>query len=129
LPVDLRMLMRLGTARAFGQPARPVHLDKWTVAKKGTMHTPAINERYLPATTRVILGAIFTVFGLNCFVHFIPMPEVLAAAERFLLSAQGVPTSRKAKSEQFHREVTKRSKSPRGTQMRARGLRCTRQRY
>lgn len=29
--------------------------------------------RYLPAVIRILIGAIFFVFGLNTFLHFIPM--------------------------------------------------------
>ena len=36
------------------------------------------------AAPRVVLGLIFTVFGLNGFFHFIPMPEMSAGAGSFL---------------------------------------------
>lgn len=40
---------------------------------------------------RVVLGLIFTVFGLNGFLHFIPMPEMSQEAGGFLgaLAASG----------------------------------------
>jgi len=40
---------------------------------------------------RIVLGLIFTVFGLNGFFHFIPMPEMSEGAGSFLgaLAASG----------------------------------------
>lgn len=51
----------------------------------------ALNERYLPMAARLILGAIFLVFGLNGFFQFLPMPELPDAAAGFLgaLAATG----------------------------------------
>src|ERR1035438_8240506 len=34
-------------------------------------------------TSRILLGLIFTVFGLNGFLHFIPMPPPSGAAGQF----------------------------------------------
>jgi putative oxidoreductase len=34
-------------------------------------------------TSRILLGLIFTVFGLNGFLHFIPMPPPSGAAAQF----------------------------------------------
>lgn len=34
--------------------------------------------RYLPMVVRILLGAIFFVFGLNAFLQFIPMPSTPA---------------------------------------------------
>lgn len=31
-------------------------------------------QKYLPAAARLFLGLVFTVFGLNGFLHFLPMP-------------------------------------------------------
>ena len=41
-------------------------------------------KRALPTIGRVVLGLIFTVFGLNGFLHFLPMPPVPEAAGSFL---------------------------------------------
>ncbi len=38
---------------------------------------------------RIILGLIFTVFGLNGFFHFIPMPEMSEGAGQFLGALAG----------------------------------------
>lgn len=47
--------------------------------------------RYLPTTARLLLGLIFTVFGLNFFFHFLPMPPPTGRAAAFLaaLAASG----------------------------------------
>lgn len=42
------------------------------------------NKQYAPLIVRVILGLFFTVFGLNGFLNFMPVPEVSPAAEAFL---------------------------------------------
>ena len=51
----------------------------------------AMNEKYLPTGARLILGAIFLVFGLNGFFNFMPMPEMPDAAGAFMgaLAATG----------------------------------------
>lgn len=51
----------------------------------------AMNEKYLPTGARLILGAIFLVFGLNGFLNFMPMPEMSGAAGEFMgaLAATG----------------------------------------
>jgi uncharacterized membrane protein YphA (DoxX/SURF4 family) len=33
-------------------------------------------KKYLPPTARVFLGLVFTVFGLNGFFHFLPVPPM-----------------------------------------------------
>ncbi len=33
-------------------------------------------HRYLPIVARVLLGLIYFVFGLNGFLHFMPLPEL-----------------------------------------------------
>jgi uncharacterized membrane protein YphA (DoxX/SURF4 family) len=38
---------------------------------------------YLPAVARVFLGLVFTVFGLNFFLHFLPMPPAPPRAAAF----------------------------------------------
>ncbi len=40
---------------------------------------------------RILLGLIFTVFGLNGFLHFIPLPEMTGSAATFMggLAAAG----------------------------------------
>jgi uncharacterized membrane protein YphA (DoxX/SURF4 family) len=40
-------------------------------------------QRYLPAAARLFLGAVFLVFGLNFFLHFLPMPPPPARAAAF----------------------------------------------
>jgi len=40
-------------------------------------------SRKLPTIARVLLGAIFFVFGLNGFFHFLPQPPVAARAMAF----------------------------------------------
>jgi hypothetical protein len=37
-------------------------------------------RRYLPAVSRIFLGLVFTVFGLNGFFHFLSMPAPPARA-------------------------------------------------
>jgi uncharacterized membrane protein YphA (DoxX/SURF4 family) len=39
----------------------------------------SIVARYLPAIARIFMGLIFSVFGLNGFLHFIPNHQVLSA--------------------------------------------------
>jgi uncharacterized membrane protein YphA (DoxX/SURF4 family) len=39
--------------------------------------------RHLPTIARILLGLIFTVFGLNFFFHFIPNPPAPPAAGAF----------------------------------------------
>lgn len=50
-----------------------------------------MNEKYLPVAARLILGAIFLVFGLNGFLRLIPMPMLPVHATAFLgaLAATG----------------------------------------
>jgi uncharacterized membrane protein YphA (DoxX/SURF4 family) len=38
---------------------------------------------YVPAVARVFLGLVFTVFGLNFFLHFLPMPAAPPRAAAF----------------------------------------------
>lgn len=46
---------------------------------------------YAPTGARLLLGLIFTVFGLNGFLHFIPIPPAEGAAGEFMggLAASG----------------------------------------
>ena len=48
-------------------------------------------QNHLPTVARYLLGAGFFVFGLNGFLHFLPMPPIPAAAGGFLgaLAATG----------------------------------------
>ena len=39
--------------------------------------------KYIPTVTRVLLGLVFFVFGLNFFLHFIPQPPPPPAAAAF----------------------------------------------
>jgi uncharacterized membrane protein YphA (DoxX/SURF4 family) len=47
--------------------------------------------RILPTVARVLLGLIFTVIGLNGFLHFLPMPPLTGPAATFMggLAATG----------------------------------------
>lgn len=51
----------------------------------------ALNSRKLPTAARLIQGAAFFTFGLNGFLHFLPMPPAPAAAAGFMgaLAATG----------------------------------------
>ncbi|HEU5073378.1 MAG TPA: DoxX family protein [Polyangiaceae bacterium] len=51
----------------------------------------AMNEKYLPLVARLVLGAIFLVFGLNGFLGYLPPPEMPDRAEHFMgaLAATG----------------------------------------
>jgi uncharacterized membrane protein YphA (DoxX/SURF4 family) len=40
-------------------------------------------KRHLPTASRLLLGLIFVVFGLNGFLHFIPQPPAPPAAMAF----------------------------------------------
>ena len=40
--------------------------------------------RHLPTVARVLLGLMFTVFGLNGFLHFLPQPPMAGAAGAFM---------------------------------------------
>lgn len=40
--------------------------------------------RILPTVARVLLGLIFTVIGLNGFLHFLPMPPLTGPAAAFM---------------------------------------------
>ncbi len=42
-----------------------------------------------PTLARIFLGLVFTVFGLNGFLQFLPMPEPPAAAGQFLGALAG----------------------------------------
>ena len=41
-------------------------------------------SKVLPVATRVLLGLVFFVFGLNGFLHFLPQPPMPAGAMPFL---------------------------------------------
>lgn len=41
-------------------------------------------RKYLPHAARILAGLIFTVFGLNGFLHFLPQPAPPPAAGAFL---------------------------------------------
>jgi putative oxidoreductase len=47
--------------------------------------------KHLPTAARIFLGLVFTVFGLNFFVHFIPQPPAPPQADAFVgaLAASG----------------------------------------
>lgn len=51
----------------------------------------SIIQRHLPTGARLLLGALFAVFGLNGFLHFMPMPEAPPEGAAFLgaLAATG----------------------------------------
>jgi hypothetical protein len=40
-------------------------------------------RRHLPNAARIFLGLVFTVFGLNFFLHFLPMPPAPPKAAAF----------------------------------------------
>jgi uncharacterized membrane protein YphA (DoxX/SURF4 family) len=40
-------------------------------------------QKYLPTAARLFLGLVFTVFGLNFFLHFIPTPPAAPRAAAF----------------------------------------------
>ena len=40
-------------------------------------------NKYLPTAARLFLGLVFTVFGLNFFLHFIPTPPPAPRAAAF----------------------------------------------
>lgn len=42
--------------------------------------------RYLPATARILLGLVFTVFGLNGFLHFLPTPPMSGPSGDFAMA-------------------------------------------
>ena len=44
------------------------------------MHTIS---KHLPTAARLLLGLVFTVFGLNFFLHFLPMPPAPPRAAAF----------------------------------------------
>jgi putative oxidoreductase len=44
------------------------------------MHTIS---KYIPTAARLFLGLVFTVFGLNFFLHFLPMPAAPPRAAAF----------------------------------------------
>lgn len=44
------------------------------------MHTI---RKYVPTAARLFLGLVFTVFGLNFFLHFLPMPAAPPSAAAF----------------------------------------------
>lgn len=48
-------------------------------------------QKYLTLGARILLGLIFFVFGLNGFLHFLPMPQPSPAAGAFMgaLAATG----------------------------------------
>jgi putative oxidoreductase len=40
--------------------------------------------KYIFVIARVLLGLVFTVFGLNAFLHFFPSPPVPGLAGQFM---------------------------------------------
>ena len=40
--------------------------------------------KYLIHICRILLGLLFTVFGSNAFLHFIPMPQLQGDAGAFM---------------------------------------------
>jgi len=44
-------------------------------------------KKFLPASARLFLGLVFTVFGLNGFFHFLPMPAMPPSRATALLGA------------------------------------------
>ena len=44
-------------------------------------------KRFLPTSTRLFLGLVFTVFGLNGFFHFLPVPPMPASRAATLVGA------------------------------------------
>jgi hypothetical protein len=40
-------------------------------------------KRHLPTASRIVLGLVFVVFGLNGFLHFLPQPPVSPRAGAF----------------------------------------------
>jgi uncharacterized membrane protein YphA (DoxX/SURF4 family) len=55
-----------------------MHLEQ--ARKEPVMNTL---RKYLPTAARLFLGLVFTVFGLNFFLHFLPMPPAPARAASF----------------------------------------------
>jgi uncharacterized membrane protein YphA (DoxX/SURF4 family) len=41
-------------------------------------------RKHLPTAVRIFLGLVFTVFGLNFFLHFVPMPPPPPVAGAFM---------------------------------------------
>jgi uncharacterized membrane protein YphA (DoxX/SURF4 family) len=58
------------------------------VRKENIMNTIT---KHLPTAARIFLGLVFTVFGLNFFLHFIPQPPAPPQADAFVaaLAASG----------------------------------------
>ena len=48
------------------------------------MQTDRVCMKILTNISRFLLAAIFTVFGLNGFLHFIPMPPPTGVAAQFM---------------------------------------------
>jgi uncharacterized membrane protein YphA (DoxX/SURF4 family) len=46
-------------------------------------------RKKVPVAARILLGLVFTVFGLNGFLHFIPQPPPPAPALSFLMGIMG----------------------------------------
>ena len=46
-------------------------------------------SKHLPTATRLFLGLVFTVFGLNFFLHFLPMPPAAPRAAAFAAALFG----------------------------------------
>jgi uncharacterized membrane protein YphA (DoxX/SURF4 family) len=44
-------------------------------------------KRFVPPAARLFLGLVFTVFGLNGFFHFLPMPPMAASPATTLVGA------------------------------------------
>jgi putative oxidoreductase len=51
------------------------------VRKENIMNTIS---KHLPTAARIFLGLVFTVFGLNFFLHFIPQPPAPPQADAFV---------------------------------------------
>jgi len=72
-------------ARGRGGACLPVMLSQETWSFPGaTCRTDHIGVKILTQISRSLLGFIFLVFGLNGFLHFVPMPPPSGVAGQFL---------------------------------------------
>ena len=50
-------------------------------------------SKHLPTAARLLLGLVFTVFGLNFFLHFLPTPAAMASVAKAMSWTMSGPST------------------------------------
>lgn len=59
-------------------------IAKYGVVIASPSHLPLITMKIAATIARIILGLIFVVFGVNAFLHFLPMPPMQGLSAQFM---------------------------------------------